>query len=145
MKNENMQQEEPKKEIALEPKVYMEKFEGIELTDLTQKALKWYCDKTKEDPKEVLIEAIIKGFVDREKTKEQYETVKVQVHKQLLKLIEEADYFGRTPEKFFADCVTAGTDVSVNDLNFDEMERLTKKYRTEKLHLLEVFPDKASL
>jgi hypothetical protein len=34
----------------------MEKFEGIELTDLTQQALKWYCDKTGEDPKEVLTE-----------------------------------------------------------------------------------------
>jgi hypothetical protein len=122
----------------------LKNFEGIELTDLTQKALKWYCERTGEDPKEVLKEAI-QGFLDRQKKKEQYATVKVQVHKQLLKLIEEANYFGRTPEKFFADCVTAGTDVSVNDLDFDEMERLTKKYRTEKLHLLEVFPDKASL
>ncbi len=77
--------------------------------------------------------------------KEQYETVKVQVRKQLLKLIEEANYFGRTREKFLADCIIAGTDVSVNDLDFDEKQRLTKKYRTEKLHLLEVFPDKASL
>jgi hypothetical protein len=119
-------------------------FAGVELTELTQKALKWYCERTGEDPKEVLTEAI-KGFLDREKTKEQYETVKVQVHKQLLKLIEEAKYFGRTPEKFFADCITAGTDVSVNDLDFDEKQRLEKKYRTEKLHLLEVFPDKASL
>jgi hypothetical protein len=122
----------------------LKNFEGIELTDLTQKALKWYCERTGEDPKEVLKEAI-QGFLDRQKKKEQYATVKVQVHKQLLKLIEEANYFGRTREKFFADCITAGTDVSVNDLPFDEMQRLIKKYRTEKLHLLEVYPDKESL
>jgi len=126
----------------------LKNFEGTELTELSQKALKWYCERSGEDPKEVLIEAI-QGFLDREKAKEdmkqQYETVKVQVRKQLMKLIEEADYFGRTPEKFFTDCIIAGTDVSVNDLDFDEMQRLTKKYKTEKLHLLEVFPDKASL
>ena len=122
----------------------MEKFAGIELTDLTQKALKWYCDKTGENPEAVLIEAI-QGFLDREKEKEQYETVKVQVRKQLLKLIEEAKYFGRTREKFLADCIIAGTDVSMNDLDFDEMQRLQKKYKTEKLHLLEVAPDKPTL
>jgi hypothetical protein len=119
-------------------------FAGVELTELTQKALKWYCERTGETPEAVLLEAI-QGFLDREKTKEQYETVKVQVRKQLLKLIEEAKYFGRTPEKFFADCIIAGTDVSVNDSDFDEMQRLQKKYKTEKLHLLEVYPDKESL
>jgi hypothetical protein len=122
----------------------MEKLEDTELTELAQKALKWYCDKTGENPKEVLTEAI-QGFLDREKAKEQYETVTVQVHKQLMRLIEEANYFGRTPEKFFADCITAGTDVSMNDLPFDEMKRLQAKYKTEKLHLLEVFPDKTIL
>jgi len=122
----------------------MEKLEGIELTDLTRQALKYYCDKTGENPKEVLTEAI-QGFLDREKAKEQYETVKVQVHKQLMRLIEEANYFDRTREKFLADCIIAGTDVSMNDLDFDEMRRLESKYKTEKLHLLEVFSDKTIL
>ena len=122
----------------------MEKLEGTELTDLTRQALKYYCDKTGENPKDVLTEAI-QGFLDRAKEKEQYETVKVQVRKQLLKLITEANYFGRTPEKFLADCIIAGTDVSMNDLPFDEMRRLEAKYKTEKLHLLEVFPDKTIL
>ena len=119
----------------------MEKLEDAELTELTQKALKWYCDKTGENPKEVLTEAI-QAFLDRAKEKEQYETVTVQVRKPLMRLIEEADYFGRTREKFLADCITAGTDASVNDLDFDEAQRLQKKYRTENLHLLEVYPDK---
>jgi hypothetical protein len=122
----------------------LKNFEGIELTDLTQKAPKWYCDKTGEDPKAVLTGAI-QGFLDREKTKEQYETVKVQVHKQLLKLIEEAKYFGRTPEKFLSDCVIMGTCSSLADLDFDEMLKFERKYKTEKLHLLEVYPDKESL
>ena len=77
--------------------------------------------------------------------KGQYVTVKVQVRKQLMRLIEEANYFGRTREKFLADCIIAGTDVSMNDLDFDEMRRLESKYKTEKLHLLEVFSDKTIL
>jgi hypothetical protein len=77
--------------------------------------------------------------------KGQYVTVKVQVRKQLIRLIEEANYFGRTREKCLADCMIAGACSSLSDLDFDEMQRLEKKYRTEKLHLLEVFPDKASL
>lgn len=122
----------------------MEKFEGVELTELTRQALKYYCDKTGKNSKEVLTLAI-QSFLDREKAKEQYETVTVQVRKELLKLITEANYFGRTPEKFFADCIIAGTDVSVNDSDFDEMTRLQRKYRTKKLHLLEVCPDKTIL
>lgn len=122
----------------------MEKLEDVELTALARDALKWYCEQTGEDPKAVLTEAI-QGFLDRAKAKEQYETIQVQVRKELLKLIEEANYFGRTKEKFFADCITAGTDSSVNDSDYEEMKRLQKKYKTEKLHLLEVFPDKTTL
>lgn len=44
----------------------LKNLEGIELTDLTQKALKWYCDETGEDPKEVLVKAI-KQFLELRK------------------------------------------------------------------------------
>ena len=54
----------------------MEKFEGIELTDLTQKALKCYCDKTGEEPEKILTKAI-QDFLDREKTKQDSQTEQV--------------------------------------------------------------------
>ena len=58
----------------------MQKIAGIELTELTQKLLKSYCDETGEDPKEVLIKGL-RLLLDRQKQNkelaEQYETVKV--------------------------------------------------------------------
>ena len=111
--------------IAIEPELYRKLEETAKNKNMTTQE---YAD-----------------FLFQSATVFEYKTVKVQVRKQLLQLIEEAKYFGRTPVKFFADCIIAGTDVSVNDSDFDEMQRLQKKYKTEKLHLLEVYPDKTSL
>jgi hypothetical protein len=50
----------------------IQNFAGVELTELTQKLLKSYCDETGGTPKEVLNEAVQK-FLDRQKKDREFE------------------------------------------------------------------------
>lgn len=60
-----------------------------------------------------------------------YEQVTVKVPKVLMQLIRDQNYFGRTPEKFFTDCVKRGVDCELSMLDYDEVECLERKYGIE--------------
>jgi hypothetical protein len=79
----------------------------------------------------------------RNKSLDEFEEVKVKVPKRLMRLIEHEHYFGRTREKLFTDCIRRGISCEVNDLPYDEAERLERKFKA-KSELI-VYPDKASL
>lgn len=64
-----------------------------------------------------------------QKKKNEYEQVTVKVPKALMQLIKDQNYFDRTPEKFFTDCVRGGVSSELSMLDYDEEKRLERKYK----------------
>ena len=61
--------------------------------------------------------------------KTEYENVTVKVPSNLLRLLEEKNYFGKTRDEWFIECVGQGVDAELNKLNdIKEIRRLEKKY-----------------
>ena len=60
-----------------------------------------------------------------------YETVTVKVPKNLMLLIQDQNYFGRVPDKFFADCVKRGVGCEMSRMPIAEVKRLERKFKVE--------------
>lgn len=60
------------------------------------------------------------------------ENVTLKVPSNLLRLLEEKSFFGKTKEAWFAECIRQGVDVELNKLKDQrEIRRLEKKYGLE--------------
>jgi hypothetical protein len=116
----------------------MEKLEGIELTDLTRQALKWYSDETGKDPKEILIEAV-QGFLDRQKANKALKealgdnmlTVQVMLFGPFVDFIEKYRQFFGSPNSLEQFCRQAIYD-KVNALHKD-----LREFVETKTHMLD--------
>ena len=64
------------------------------------------------------------------KVKENMETesVTVKVPANLMRLLEEKNYFGKTKDEWFTNSVGEGVDGELNELDIKEIRRLEKKY-----------------
>jgi hypothetical protein len=70
-------------------------------------------------------------------TKIECENVTVKVPTNLLRLLDEKNYFGKTKAQFLTYCVSLGVDAYLNELDMAEWRRLEDKYGlTEKYGLL---------
>lgn len=81
--------------------------------------------------------------MSEQKQEIEYESVTVKVPKALMQLIRNQNYFGRTPEKFFTDCVRGGVCSDMLNLDYDEMKRLERKFKVKSE--LVVDPEKRTL
>lgn len=66
------------------------------------------------------------------------ENVTVKVPENLMRLLEEKNYFGKTKEAWFANAVNEGVDKGLNELgrklgDWKEVRRLEKKYGLDYL------------
>ena len=62
------------------------------------------------------------------------ENVTTEIPANFLRLLEEKEYFGKTKEEWFINCVNQGVDVELNKLyDRKEVRRLEKKYNLEYL------------
>lgn len=116
-------------------------FAGVELTELTQKLLKSYCDETGGNPKEVLNEAVQK-FLDRQKKDRQFEelteslgnpmlTVQVNLFSPFANFIEKYRQFFGSPksiEDFCREAVYEKCNTLYSDLT---------QFADNKTHLLD--------
>jgi hypothetical protein len=68
----------------------------------------------------------------------EYEKVTVKVPKKLMQLIQDQNYFGRTPEQFFTDSVRYGVAVELNAMPCNKANRLERKYGIEAASVVEI-------
>ena len=60
--------------------------------------------------------------------KEEYVEVKVKVPKRFMRLLEEQDFFDKPREAFLTDAIRQAVHVKLNELDFDEQDKLLTKY-----------------
>jgi len=71
-------------------------------------------------------------------TEEKLIEVTVKVPEKLMQLIQDQNYFGRTPEKFFTDSVRRSVSCELNDMPFDEAKRCERKYGIKAALVVEI-------
>jgi hypothetical protein len=116
----------------------METWQGIKLTDLTQKLLQKYCEKTGDKPEDVLQKAFDQFFkIEKTKTtlpqvKIEYETVTLNIPKKLMDWL-------RSMEKAEGKTVIQQLEYDIVDHQRANIEALTGQELIELFELAPIF------
>lgn len=63
--------------------------------------------------------------------KEGYVEVKVKVPRVLMRLLEGQNYFGKSKETLFSNAIEQAVHIELNELDFEEQDKLLEKYGIE--------------
>lgn len=105
-------------------------FKTIEIREEVYEKLKERAEQTNRKLPG-MIEYLLKTYGNAtpfEMTKIECENVIVKVPTNLLRLLEEKNYFGKTKAQFMTYCVNLGVDAYLNELDIAECRRLEDKY-----------------